>query len=50
VSPSGDRDTVLGGLSFPTQMRFGPDGGLYVSNLGFAAPPGAGQILRVDVQ
>jgi len=50
VTPSGDRDTVLGGLSFPTQMRFGPDGGLYVSNLGFAAPPGAGQILRVDVQ
>ena len=50
VSPSGDRDTVLTGLSFPTAIQFGPDGKLYVSNLGFAAPPGAGQILKVDVQ
>ena len=50
VSPSGDRDTVLTGLSFPTAMRFGPDGNLYVSNLGFAVPPGAGQILKVNVQ
>jgi len=50
VSPSGDRDTVLAGLSFPSAMKFGPDGKLYISNLGFAAPPGVGQILRVDVQ
>lgn len=50
VSRSGDKDTVLTGLSFPTAMMFGPDGKLYVSNLGFAAPPGAGQILKVDVQ
>jgi hypothetical protein len=29
-------------------MTIGPDGSLYVSNLGFAGP-GAGQILKVDV-
>jgi hypothetical protein len=50
VSRSGDKDTVLTGLSFPTAMMFGRDGMLYVSNLGFAVPPGAGQILKVDVQ
>ena len=50
VSRSGDRDTVFTGLSFPTAMMLGPDGSLYVSNLGFAAPPGAGQILKIDLQ
>jgi hypothetical protein len=29
-------------------MTFGPDGALYVSNLG-VAPPGAGQIVRVRI-
>jgi len=29
-------------------MTFGPDGNLYVSNLG-AAPAGAGQIVRITV-
>jgi hypothetical protein len=29
-------------------MTLGPDGALYVSNLGFAGP-GAGQIVRVPV-
>jgi hypothetical protein len=29
-------------------MTFGPDGSLYVSNLGFAGP-GAGEILRITV-
>ena len=28
-------------------MTFGPDGALYVSNAGFGAPPGAGQILKI---
>ena len=50
VSRSGNVDTVLTGLSFPTAMMFGPDGKLYVSNLGFAVPPGAGEILKVDVK
>jgi osmotically-inducible protein OsmY len=30
-------------------MTFGPDGALYVSNFGFGAPPGAGQIVRIEV-
>jgi len=38
----------LTGLIVPTAMTIGPDGALYVSNFG-AAPPGLGQILRVEV-
>jgi hypothetical protein len=30
-------------------MTFGPDGTLYVSHFGLGAPPGAGQVVRVDV-
>src|SRR5581483_3925982 len=41
---SGHQQTIATGLSFPTAMTFGPDGALYVSNLGFAGP-GAGQIV-----
>lgn len=37
-------------LSLPTAMTFGPDGNLYVSNLGFGPPPvGLGQILKITV-
>ena len=31
---------IASGLSLPTAMTFGPDGNLYVSNLGFGPPPG----------
>jgi hypothetical protein len=42
--------TIASGLSLPTAMTFGPDGNLYVSNLGFGPPPtGAGQVLKVLV-
>lgn len=42
--------TIASGLSLPTAMTFGPDGNLYVSNLGFGPPPvGAGQVLKVVV-
>jgi hypothetical protein len=34
-------------LSFPTAMTFGPDGALYVSNMGFGPP--YGEILRIEV-
>jgi len=45
------RTTVASGFTFPTGMTFGPDGALYVSNIGFGAPvSGAGQILRIDTQ
>jgi hypothetical protein len=40
---------IATGLSVPTAMTFGPDGNLYVSNLGFGAPPGAGQVVKVIV-
>jgi len=37
-------------LSLPTAMTFGPDGNLYVSNVGFGPPPvGLGQVLKITV-
>jgi hypothetical protein len=50
IDPDGSQTTVVTGLSFPTAMTFGPDGALYISNLGFGVPPfGLGQILRADL-
>ena len=41
---------IATGLSLPTAMTFGPDGNLYVSNVGFGPPPdGEGQVLKVIV-
>jgi hypothetical protein len=48
VNGDGTRQVIVNGLFFPTAMRFGPDGGLYISNKGFG-PPQPGEILRVDV-
>ncbi|MGH7657170.1 MAG: ScyD/ScyE family protein, partial [Gemmatimonadales bacterium] len=49
--PSGTFDVVATGLEFPTGLTAGPDGvAFYVSNRGFGFPPGAGQILRLEVQ
>jgi len=47
IDHSGAVETIASGLTFPTAMTFGPDGALYVSNLGFAV--GVGQILRITV-
>jgi hypothetical protein len=47
-----DDDTleeIATGLLLPTAMTLGPDGYLYVSNAGFGAPPGAGEIVRITV-
>jgi len=48
------RDRVLvvgGGLSLASGMTLGPDGDLYVPNLGFGPPPvGLGQILKVQLR
>ena len=49
VSPSGKQDIVADSLFFPTGMTMGPDDALYVSNKGFGLPPGAGEILRIQL-
>jgi hypothetical protein len=49
VSPSGEVVEIIGGLVVPTGVTIGPDGALYISNFG-AAPPGLGQILRVEIR
>ena len=49
-SSDGTRKTVIdtgGSLFFPTAMTFGPDGALYVSNMGFGPP--FGEILRIEL-
>jgi len=48
VNGNGTLNTVATGLTFPTGITFGPDGKLYVSNIGFGAPPGTGQIVRIN--
>ena len=50
VSPSGAQEDIATGLFLPTAMTFGPDGALYVSNVGFGPPPvGLGQVLRIVI-
>jgi hypothetical protein len=49
VDHHGVVESIATGLSFPTAMTFGWDSKLYVSNFGFAVPPGTGQIVRVDL-
>jgi hypothetical protein len=48
-----DDDTlqeIATGLFLPTAMTFGPDGALYVSNVGFGPPPvGMGEVVRITV-
>jgi hypothetical protein len=46
AADTGDRTTIASaGLSFPTAVALGPDGMLYVSNMGTS--PGDGQVVRV---
>ncbi len=51
VKQGGDYDVVATGLTLPTAMTFGPDGYLYISDVGYGPPSnaGSGQIVRVDV-
>jgi hypothetical protein len=50
VGRNGQQTVIATGLSFPSAITTGPDGALYVSNLGFGVPvPGVGQILRITV-
>jgi hypothetical protein len=48
VSPSGKAEDIVTGLVVPTALTIGPDGAIYISNFG-AAPPGLGQIIRVEI-
>lgn len=48
VNGSNQLEDVVTGLVVPTGLTTGPDGALYVSNFG-AAPPGLGQILRIEL-
>jgi len=55
VEPNGNKEVLIdsssGLLTFPTGMTFGPEGALYISNIGFGPPPiGLGQILRVQLR
>ena len=50
VDPSRHQTEIASGLFFPTGMTLGPDGALYVSNVGFGPPPlGMGEILRITI-
>lgn len=54
IERNGTQEVLLDGssgiLSVPSGMTLGPDGDLYISNVGFGAPPiGLGQIVRVEI-
>jgi hypothetical protein len=49
LNKNGTKDVIATGLSNPTAMTYGPDGNLYVSNWGFGALAGGGEILKVSL-
>ncbi|MFN8485989.1 MAG: ScyD/ScyE family protein [Caldilineaceae bacterium] len=50
IRPSGQQTvTIASGLTFPTGLTSGPKGDLYVSNKGFGAAPGEGEVVRVQL-
>jgi len=50
VDHSGRTEQIAYGLFLPTAMTFGPDGNLYVSNVGFGPPPvGLGQVVKITI-
>lgn len=50
IDPSGTITTIADKLFLPTAMTIGPDGNLYVSNVGFGPPPvGLGAIVKIQI-
>jgi hypothetical protein len=49
LTADGGLEVIATGLVFPTGMVLGADGNLYVSNYGFGFPPGAGQVVMIDL-
>jgi hypothetical protein len=49
IDPSGHRSAIVTGLNLPTALIVGPDEKLYVSNWGFGASAGGGEILKIDI-
>jgi glucose/arabinose dehydrogenase len=49
VGKDGKITPVTTGLNFPSGMTLGPDGKLYVSNNGFATPPGSGEVIVISL-
>jgi hypothetical protein len=47
INRDGSHETVVDGLTFPSSIRFGPDGALYISNKSYNLPAGSGEIIRV---
>jgi hypothetical protein len=54
ILPNGKQEVLVDGstgiLSVASGMTFGPDGALYISNIGYGAPPiGLGQVVKVEL-
>lgn len=50
INGKNSRTVIATGLVLPTAMTFGPDGNLYVSNVGFGPPPsGAGEVVKIKL-
>ena len=50
IGTDGTQKVIASGLFFPTGMTLGPDGALYISNVGFGPlPNGLGQVLKVTL-
>lgn len=52
IDPSGQMTTIADGMFLPSGMTLGPDGNLYVSNVGFgplSLVVGQGQVLKVKI-
>jgi hypothetical protein len=50
VDHPGGGEEIASSVTVPSAMTFGPDGNLYVSNVGFGPPPiGLGQVVKIAV-